>query len=52
MTESNVRQGLRQAGFVDIQIQYSEDAVYSGPISLVRQRTDRLARAEVVAVKG
>jgi len=51
MTEANVRQGLLQAGFADIQIQYNEEAVYSGPISLVRQRTARLARAEVMAVK-
>lgn len=51
MTEANVRQGLLQAGFEDIQIQYNPDEVYSGPISLVRQRTQRLARAEVIAVR-
>lgn len=51
MTEQNVRQGLLHAGFADISIQYSEQGVYKGPLSRVRQHIEGVARAEVKAIK-
>lgn len=51
LTEKNLRHGLETAGFISVEINYSDAGVNEGPMAMVRTKLDGKARAEIMALK-